>query len=180
MGMGIAHTDGPSIDPGEIHDILRNDRRRRVIKQLQSQLEPVSLRDLSERIAASEAGESPAPRNVRESVYNSLHQTHLPKLDDMGIIDYDTDRKTVALESGASDVDVYMEVVARYGISWATYYRTIGVAALLVVVAASTDVPLVAAVPTLAWASAFLGLFAISAVYQLWSRRWFYLRQLLG
>ncbi len=178
--MGIAHKDGASIDPGDIHDILRNARRRRVIKQLRSQLEPVTLRELAERIAEHESGESPAPRNVRESVYNSLHQTHLPKLDDRGIIDYDTDRKTVALESGASDVDVYMEVVTRYGISWATYYRTIGVTALLMIVAASIGTPIVAAVPTLAWASAFLGIFAVSAVYQLWSRRWLYLGQLLG
>ena len=178
--MGIAHTDRPSIDPGEIHDILRNDRRRRVIKHLQSQFEPLTLRELSERIAAKEAGESPAPRNVRESVYNSLHQTHLPKLDDRGIIDYDKDRKTVELLEGANDVEVYMEVINRYGISWATYYRTIGVMSLLVVVAANTGFPFVADVPTLAWASCFLALFAGSACYQLWSRRWFYLRQLLA
>lgn len=180
MGMGIAELDRPSIEPGEVHDILRNDRRRRVIKQLRTQLEPVTLRELAERIAATEAGESPPPRNVRESVYNSLHQTHLPKLDERGIIDYDTDRKTVALRAGASDVAVYMEVITDYGISWATYYRTIGVMALLVVVAANVGVPFVSNVPTLAWASAFLGLFAVSVGYQLWSRRWFYVQQLVS
>jgi len=180
MGMGIAHTDEPSIEPGEIHDILRNDRRRQVIEQLRSQYEPLELRELSERIAAAESGESPAPRNVRESVYNSLHQTHLPKLDERGIIDYDKDRKTVELLEGASDVEVYMEVINRYGMTWATFYRTLGVMSLLVVVASDAGVPLVADVPALAWGSAFLGLFAVSACYQLWSRRWFYLRQLLA
>lgn len=177
--MGIASTSSGSIDPGEVHDILRNDRRRRVIKQLQQQLEPVSLRELSERIAEHESGESPAPRKLRESVYNSLHQTHLPKLDDRGIIEYDKDRKTVRLRDGARHIDVYMEVVTKYGITWATFYRTLGVLALVGVVAVRAGVPVISDIPTLAWATVFLGIFAVATSYQLWSRRWFYLRSFL-
>jgi hypothetical protein len=170
-------TDG--IDPKEIHDILRNDRRRHTIKHLRRQLEPVSLRELSERVAEMESGESPAPRKLRESVYNSLHQTHLPKLDERRIIDYDRDRKTIELLEGASDVDIYMEVINRYGISWVAFYRTLGVVSLVVITAANASIPLVSAVPTLLWAVVFLVVFAVSTSLQLWSRRWFYMRSLL-
>jgi hypothetical protein len=178
-GMGIASTTRPSIDPGEIHDILRNDRRRRVIKQLQQRLEPVTLRELSERIAEHESGTAPAPRKLRESVYNSLHQTHLPKLDERGIVEYDENRKTVRLCEGARHVDVYMEVITRYGITWAAFYRTLGVLALLAILAAQIEAPVISIVSPLAWATGFLTVFALATSYQLWSRRWFYLRSVL-
>jgi hypothetical protein len=168
------------MDPREIHDILRNERRRKVLKQLQRRVEPVSLRELSEKIAALETGESPPPRNVRQSVYNSLHQTHLPKLDEKRVIDYDDDRKTVALRNPARQVDLYMEVVTRYGITWAGYYRTLGVLALFAVVAVNADALVFGGIPTLAVAVVFLVVFGVSTAYQLWSRRWFYLRSLLS
>lgn len=177
--MALKQRTGDRIEPYEIHDILRNRRRRRTIRHLRSRLEPVSLRELSERIAETESGESPAPRDLRESVYNSLHQTHLPKLDRHGIIAYDEDRKVIELRGGANHVDIYMEVITKYGISWATFYRSLGVVALCCIVAANAGVPGFAAVPTLAWASGFLVVFALAASYQLWTRRWFYLGQLL-
>lgn len=174
----ITNTD--RIEPQVVHEILRNSRRRAVIEELESRVEPVSLRELSERIAAAETGESPPPRNARQSVYNSLHQTHLPKLDDAGVIAYDPDRKTICLEEPARQVDLYMEVVTRYGITWTQYYRTLGVIALGSIVAANTGVIGFSAVPTLAFASVFLAVFAVSTAYQLWSRRWFYLRSLFA
>ncbi|MFC3959563.1 DUF7344 domain-containing protein [Halovivax cerinus] len=174
------HQQTSRIDPQEIHDILRNSRRRNVIKHLESQLTPVSVRELSERIAEIETSESPAPRNVRESVYNSLHQTHLPKLDAVGVIRYDEDRKTVELREPARQVDVYMEVVTRYGFTWAGYYRTLGVLALVTIVATTVEVSPLSPVPTVLCASAFLLVFAASTAYQLWTHRWFYLRSLVA
>jgi hypothetical protein len=173
-------THGGGIEPQEIHDILRNKRRRNVLKELRSSGGSVSVRDLSERIAEREAGESPAPRNLRESVYNSLHQTHLPKLDERAVVDYDKDRKTVELLEGARQVDIYMEVVTEYGLSWATYYRSLTVVALLVVVASELGAPGISVLPTLAWTTIGLGVLGLSTAYQLWSRRWFYLQPLLN
>ena len=173
-------TRNDRIDSEDIHEILRNDRRRRVLQYLKQRLEPVSLRDLAEQIAELEAGTSPAPRNLRQSVYNSLHQTHLPKLDEIGIIEYDKDRKTVVLREGAREVDVYMDVVTPLGLTWSTFYRTLGVLALLSVVLTKTGVPVFADVEYLIFAVIFLAVYALSAAYQLWSRRWFYMRALLG
>jgi len=173
----LSNDDG--IAPPEVHDILRNERRRKVLKELQQRLEPVSLRELSERIATLETGERPPPRNVRQSVYNSLHQTHLPKLDEKGILEYDKNRKTVRLREPARQVDLYMEVVTRYGITWAGYYRTLGVAALCAIVATEIGALVIGTVSALVVASLFLVVFAVSTAYQLWNRRWFYLRSML-
>jgi len=86
-----------------------------------------TLNDLAETIAERETGESPAPKNIRNSVYNSLHQTHLPKLDRRGIVEYDSDRKTIRITEDARSVDVYMEVVTPYGITWSEYYSMLGI-----------------------------------------------------
>lgn len=173
-------THDTELQRGDIHEILRNDRRRATIEALRQQFGAISLRALSERIAERETGESPPPRNVRESVYNSLHQTHLPKLDDQGVIEYDRDRKTVKLGEDARDVYVHMEVVNKYGITWADYYRTLGVLALVTIVASAVDVPVIGALDALLIASMFLFVFAISTANQLWSRRWLYLDALLN
>jgi len=167
-----------SIDPEEIHDILRNDRRRHVLEYLTRRLEPVSLRDLAERIAVWETGKSPPPTNIRQSVYNSLHQTHLPKLDATGIVEYDKNRKRVKLCEQAREIDPYMNVVTRFGISWRAYYRTLGVLGLCAIVAAETGVPVFTAIGPLALATGLLVVFAVSTAYQLWSRRWLYVRVL--
>ncbi len=95
-------------DEGEIHDILRNDRRRAAITVLTEEGGSATIRELSERIASLESGEDPPPRNLRQSVYVSLHQTHLPKLDALDIVDYDTDTKRVDLREEAADVKAHM------------------------------------------------------------------------
>ena len=165
----------------EIYEILANPRRRETLRHLTDVAggRSVSLRELSSAIAAYETGESPPPRAARESVYNSLHQTHLPKLDELGVVRYDRDARAVDLCENARAVDRYMEVFTPYGLTWSEYYRTLGIAALVTVVASLASVPVVESIDPLLWASGFLVLFALSTVYQLWSVRW-YLRQALG
>ena len=168
----------PSIPECEIHQILANPRRRETLRHLGTVPGSISLRELSESIAAFETDETPAPRCVRESVYVSLHQTHLPRLQELGVIRYDLDTKEVELLDGARDVDRYMDVVTRYGVTWGEYYRALGVLGLTAVVAASVEAPLVSAVDPLLWASGSLVAFALSSAYQLWSDRFSLLRLL--
>jgi len=176
---GEAHsTDEDPIEEAEIHDVLRNERRRRTIEHLREESGMVSLRDLSEAIAAAETGETPPPRNIRESVYNSLHQPHLPKLDSLGVVRYDSDRKDITVDGRAREVDLYMEVVTEYGITRGEYYRSLGVFALFSIVASEIGVPLLAEVSSLLVASAFLAVIGASIAYQLWTHRWRYLRLL--
>ncbi|MFC4449250.1 DUF7344 domain-containing protein [Halorussus aquaticus] len=110
------------LEPSQIHNVLRNDRRRHVIRHLRDEGGPISVDTLAEHIATVETGESPPPRDVRKSVYVSLHQTHLPKLDELGIVDYDQREQVLELRDRAEEVEVYMEVVSEDNISWATYY----------------------------------------------------------
>lgn len=158
------------LEAGEIHDILRNDRRRLAIKCLREYGGSLSVRDLSEEVATRETGESPAPRDKRRSVYVSLHQTHLPKLDNLRIVDYDTDSKTVSLRDRAAEVTTYMEVVPRYGITWAEYYLVLGILGFGTVLAASLGTPLLGAVGAPVVAATYLLVLVGSAAYHVRSQ----------
>lgn len=164
----------------EVHDILRNGRRRRLIQELRNSLGEVTLRDLAEVIAEAETSQSPPPRDIRHSVYNSLHQTHLPKLDEEGIIEYDADRKTILLTEEIYHIDVYMGVTTKYGITWSQYYRTLGIVAFIITLLAAADVPFISTLDTTLWIGGFLGSFILSTAVQLWPRRWLYFRQFLS
>lgn len=100
--------ESAAIDEGDVHDVLRNARRRELISFLGRHDGYATIQDLSEHIARLESGEDPPPRNVRQSVYVSLHQTHLPKLEALGIVDYDTDSKDVRLRDRAAQIEEYM------------------------------------------------------------------------
>jgi hypothetical protein len=163
----------------QIHDILSNERRKRTLDYLKHEPEAVELRTLAEALAEAESGDSPPPTNLRQSVYNSLHQTHLPKLDELDIIDYNKDRKTVTLRPEARTVDLYMEVLTPYGITWSTYYRTLAILALFAIVADKLGVLMLPGDYPLLIASAFLVVIAVSTGYQLWSNQWLHLRGLL-
>lgn len=161
---------GSSLSETTIHSILQNERRRYVLEYLRNQEQQTSLRDVVEWIAKIESDESPPPKNVRNSVYVSLHQTHLPTLDEAGIVDYDTDRKTISLREEARSIDVYMEVITKYGITWAAYYLGLAMLSLLVVVAADVGVPGFAWFTPGVWAMLGLLLFLGSGAYQYWCR----------
>jgi hypothetical protein len=163
---------GERLDEAAIHDVLRNDRRRLSIDCLQEAEDgQLSVRELSEQVAARETGEDPPPRDKRQSVYVSLHQTHLPKLDDLEIVTYDEDAKTVTLGERIGEVEVFMEVVPKYTLSWGEYYLVLAVLGALTMVASALGVPVISTVPAWLLGVVFFLAFALSAVYNVYSQQ---------
>jgi len=113
-----------SVELGEdqIYHLLQNERRRNVLRYLHDAEEKVSMRDIAEQVAAWENDSTvqTITSSERQRVYIPLYQSHLPKLDEEGIIEYDQSRGTVRktdaadalyeyLEPGTSDDDVEEE-----------------------------------------------------------------------
>lgn len=159
--------DEGELSEGDIHDVLRNARRRLTIERLRESGGTLSVRELSEQIAADETGETPPPRNIRQSVYVSLHQTHLPKLDDLGIVDYDADSKTVDLRERAADLEAYTRLANGGDPPWALFYLGVGLLGLLTMGLVLLGVPLVSAVPPALWAILYLLAVVVAAAVQL-------------
>ena len=155
----------------EVYQVLSNSRRREALTELWGHAEPMSLRELSEAIAAAEAGYHPAPRPLRKSVTNTLHQTHLPKMHELELIEYDPDRKTVSACPGARQVRQYMDITTVLGMTWGEYYRLLGILGLSFTVASLTLIPGFAAIDPLVPTTLFLCVFALSTIYQLFASR---------
>lgn len=96
----------------EIFHILQNDRRRGVLRYLQGRDEPVRMRDVAEQVAAWEHDTTieGLSSKQRQRVYIPLYQSHLPKLDDAGVIDYQQSRGIVERRPLADVFDPYLDV----------------------------------------------------------------------
>jgi len=114
--------DRPALSRDEGYALLANRRRRYVIDDLHDRDEPVGLGLLAERVAAWEHDVPLAAvdSGQRKSVYTSLLQTHLPKLEAAGIVTYDADRKVVALAPSADALERY--AASRSNDAWYRYY----------------------------------------------------------
>jgi DNA-binding transcriptional ArsR family regulator len=78
----------------ELFDILRNARRRHVVELLDEYGGEAEFRELTDAVARRETG-APVSYEERKRVYVSLRQSHLPRLADAGVVEYDRDRGTV-------------------------------------------------------------------------------------
>jgi hypothetical protein len=91
----------------------------------------------------------------------TLHQNHLPKLDDLDIVEYDDTSKVIELGTRADEIDVYLEVVEHGHLSWTEYYLGVVVLGLVATLASSVGTPVLAALDPAVYATAaLLGLLA--------------------
>jgi len=97
--------------------ILGNDRRMLMIEFLQKSNGHADLREVVEYIAEREGA---TDRRHRKSVYVSLIQTHIPKLQREGVVSFE--HGVVTLLEIPEDVTVYMELVNKHDISWSVFY----------------------------------------------------------
>lgn len=126
-----AETDDDSvITKDEIFEVLKNRRRRDTLEYLIDANGTVTLSELAEHIAAWENDIEVAELNStqRKRVYVALYQTHLPKMDDVGVIDYDRNRGNIELSETAELLELYMD--ADFGTDDPWYRRYAGLSLL--------------------------------------------------
>ena len=70
------------------------------------------LNDLAEHIAAKENDTTvrQLSSDQRKRVYIGLYQCHLPKMDSLGVIDYDKNRGTIELQASVTQLLEYMDL----------------------------------------------------------------------
>lgn len=134
---GTAH-EIPEASPSrdEVFTMLSNQRRRWVLYYLKRDEEgKTDLRTLVDALTAWEY-EMPIEDiswKKRKRIYTALRQSHLPKLADAGIIEYDRSRGTVELTEDAQEVQMYLEYVPAHDIPWSQFYLGLSaVGALLI------------------------------------------------
>jgi hypothetical protein len=126
-----------------VFDVLKNQRRRYALHYLKQAEGTVQLSDLAEQVAAWENDTTVGAISAaeRKRVYTALYQSHLPKLDDAGIVDYNQNRGIVELATAAEQLDPYLETNTRDDISWCKRYLGIAGVGFALLTAAWLEVP---------------------------------------
>lgn len=147
--------------------VLSNQRRRFVLHFLKRRgRRSVEVADLAGQIAGWENEKPPDLLSYKERkrVQNALHQFHLPKLDDHGLIEYDSQRKTVTLTDAAADQDFYIDVVPKRDIPWSLYYLGYALLSGLVLVGGWAEVWPVTLLETELWGVFFVTIILFSSL----------------
>lgn len=84
--MNEVNLESTTVD--DVFDALCATRRRAVIETPRTRSPPLDLDTVAEAVAERESARE---RDVR----STLHHVHLPKLQHVGLLDYDTERKTI-------------------------------------------------------------------------------------
>ena len=118
----------PTHPPREVmFDLLGNARRRRALRHLLHD-STITLTSLSARIAAWENDTTveDVTSRQRKQVYSSLYQTHVPRLSDHGLVEYDADERVVRLTGDADYIHRFLDVEASQSGScpraWSRYF----------------------------------------------------------
>ena len=103
-------TDELSLDI--IFEMLRNRRRQLVLEYLREHDETVTIGELAEHIAAIENDTTVRQLNAqqRKRVYIGLYQCHLPKMDDVDVIEFNQSRGRIAPGKHIEPLYEYLDV----------------------------------------------------------------------
>lgn len=156
-----------------VFDILSSPRRRYVLYYLRKTGEPVPLNDLAEQVAAweNETAVEDLSDQERKRVYVSLYQTHIPKLDSVGLVDYEQDSGMVSLTDRAHQLDDYLTETTR-PVPWQGFYLGLAALSALLLGLVWFDVSAFAAIPEILVGLVITLAFGLVAVghYLYWRR----------
>ncbi|MCO8247058.1 MULTISPECIES: hypothetical protein [unclassified Haladaptatus] len=165
----------------KIFHILQTQRRRHALRYLKEHDNPVEMRDLAEQVAAWENDTTvqALASDERQRVYIALYQSHLPKLDSEGIIEYNKSRGIVERDDLADEFDPYLEPSIESETSeteidiesdndrWFSYYRWATAVSAGTFAAAWLNAPLVSAASTNLLGAFVVGLYAMISAMQI-------------
>lgn len=133
----LADIERAPIGFDELFEILKNERRRRVLQYLLDVEDEVTLDELAEEIAARETGKDikQITSQERKRVYVGLYQCHLPKMDDYGAISYNKPRGRIESAEHTALFERYLLGESDADESaWTRYHSGLSLAAALLLV----------------------------------------------
>jgi len=95
--------------------LLSSSRRRSILGMLHEVGGSIDIKDLTDRLTASESGKSvdELTTQERKRVYTSFYQNHLPLLEKAGVVDYEHDTRTIRLTDQFDQFGPYLGLEAR-------------------------------------------------------------------
>lgn len=168
----MAQADKGELSQDVVFNLLSNPRRRFMLSYLQRRGEPVDITDLANEIAAweNETTVDELTSQQRKRVYVSIYQTHIPKLEDAGVIEYDRESGVVAPAERIGEINTYFRG-SESVVSWQAYYVALAVVGGLFYALVALAVGPFAALSTSVAGAAVVGAFALlAATHYLYNR----------
>lgn len=170
-------SEAPAFSKDEIFHLLQNERRRMVLRYLRGTEGPVRMRDIAEQVAAWEHDTTveELTSTQRQRVYIPLYQSHLSKLDEAGIIDYQKNRGIVERKPLADQVDQYLQIEpddrstdeGEADGDWDDYYIGATVLCYVLLLGAVIELPFTSFLSGIALSALILLLFTVLTVSRL-------------
>lgn len=164
----MVDSDSETLSRDQAFDILSNRRRRYALHYLSNNPEGVTLQTLAKQIAAWENDTSveSLTKKQQKRVYVSLYQTHIPKLEEVGIVDHDQETGIITLTNRAGDVTSYLRVDQTSADEWYRYYVGLVLLSTLLFGLTVLDVSVFAALsPTVVGIVILLGFALLTGAY---------------
>lgn len=147
-------------------EVLSNHRRLFVLIYLSKCGELANITEVSKSIAAME-NEKPSEDLTEQQtkrVYVSLHQNHLPTLEEADLVEYAPDGRQIHLTETGREVVRYLVVTRKPTYPWPFHYLVLSVLSVALLALSVADAPLVNTIPVVWIASISLTGFLVSTV----------------
>lgn len=122
--------ESPELPMDTLLEVAQNQRRRRIIQYLSADDGAVEIGELAEYLASLEyeCPDAGPTSTQRKRLYVGIYQGHLPKMDDLGIVEFDKERGRIEPGPNARQATRFVERVTGDGPPWPRIY--IGLALL--------------------------------------------------
>lgn len=131
----------------EVFEVLSSSRRRQILYHLHRRGGEADLRDLARDTARAENVDS-ITDDVVKRLYISLYQTHVPKLEKVGVVRYDSDDKVVVLTDRVTDIAHVLNKEIEPNRQWSLYYVLLAITGIGLAIAQVSGVaPAVTTLP---------------------------------
>ena len=114
----------------EVFEILSNSRRRQILHHLHQHDDQASLQALARSTASGETEGELTDDKVKR-FYISLYQTHIPKLEESGLVQYDRDSQEVVLTARVEELGRVLGEQPNPPRPWPAYYALLAIIGLL-------------------------------------------------
>lgn len=156
------------LDLDEIFDVLKIERRRYVLRYLHLADHDVTVGELAEALAERASGNGTYTHRDRKRMYVSLYQSHLPKLRQAGVVEWDDRGGDVRLTAVFGQFEPYLYGRSTPSIRWGRLY--LGAGALGVGTALLTRLQVISVLPETALLGALLGVYGTLIALHLFVR----------
>jgi hypothetical protein len=157
----------------DLFDVFANRRRRYALHYLQQADDGTDFGEMVEQLAAwkHRKARQGVTSNERKYVYSALQQRHLPKLHDIGLVEFNKRDGSVEPTAILDEIDIYAEVVEKGDVPSGVYFSSLSAVHSVLLALVGFDVAPLTTSSDFEWALLFVSSFVVSSLVFLYDTK---------